>query len=482
MRCCAVCLAAAAALTLPACVKNPVTGARQLALISESQEIAIGEASDPEVINEFGKVEDPALQDYFSRLGMELAKLSHRPNLPWHFTVLDSPVVNAFAVPGGYIYFTRGILAYMNNEAELAGVLGHEIGHVTARHSVTQISQQQLLSLGVGLGSIFSPTFRRMSDLAQTGLGVLMLKYSRDHERQSDQLGVQYMTQAGYDPEQVSRFFEVFVSMREESGKSLPGWLSSHPAPPDRIQATETLARQIKSENPRTEYKINAASFVPHLDNLVYGDNPREGFVEGGRFVHPDLRFQLDLPQGWKVENTRSSVSINEPGRGAAIQLTLVPPDQGQSPEAVGRSLGSQAGVEMIEGASDRIQGNPAFLGRYRVQTDGGILGVRAAVISYGGRLYQIAGLAPENTFARFAGMMDTSLRSFRALTERRFLDVQPDRIRIHRARAGDTLRGIAGLPASSRINLEELVRLNRIDPDMKLAAGTMVKLVSLGR
>ncbi len=476
------CFIAAALLFLPGCVKNPVTGGRQLALISESQEIEIGAASHPEILSEFGMVENPALQDYFSRMGLELAKVSHRPDLPWHFTVLDSDVVNAFAVPGGYVYLTRGILAYMNNEAELAGVMGHEIGHVTARHSVTQISQQQLLGLGLGLGSVISPTFRKMSDLAQTGLGVLMLKYSRDHERQSDQLGVQYMARAGYDPEQLSRFFEVFTTMREGSGDAIPGWLSSHPAPPDRIQATEAAARRIKSEDPRSDYKINAEQLLPHLEGLVYGENPREGFVDGGRFVHPDLRFQFDFPKGWKVQNTKSAVSIVEPGGGAAIQLTMVPAAEGESPEAVGRNIGSKTGVEMVEGAPARIQGNPAFVGRYRVQTDTGILGVRAALISFGGKVYQIAGLAPEDTFSGFAGPFDASLHSFRELTDRKLLDVQPDRLRIYRARAGETLRNIAGAAPASKVNVEELARLNRIDPDQKLTAGAMVKLVQPGR
>jgi predicted Zn-dependent protease len=181
-------------LLLGSCVKNPVTGGRQLALISASQEIELGKESHPEILAEYGAVENQALQEYLSRVGDELAEISNRPDLPWTFTVLDSPVVNAFAVPGGFVYLTRGILAYMNNEAEMAGVLGHEIGHVTARHSVTQISQQQLFGLGLGLGSIFSSRFRQLSGLAETGVGILMLKYSRDHERQSDQLGIAYMT------------------------------------------------------------------------------------------------------------------------------------------------------------------------------------------------------------------------------------------------------------------------------------------------
>jgi predicted Zn-dependent protease len=469
-------------LLLAGCARNPVTGNRQLALISESQEIAIGEASHPEVLREFGAVENKALQDYFSRIGMEMAKLSHRPNLPWHFTVLDSPVVNAFAVPGGYIYFTRGILAAMNNEAELAGVLGHEIGHVTARHSVTQISQQQLLGLGMGVGSILSPAFRQMSDLAGTGLGIFMLKNSRDHERQSDQLGVQYMALSGYDPEQLSRFFQVFVDMRQQEGGAIPNWLSSHPAPPDRIQATETEALQVKSEYPQRQYKINRDGFLSMLDGLVYGENPREGFTDGGRFAHPDLRFQLDVPQGWKVENTKSAVIMAEPQGNAVLQLSLVPPEEGQSPEAIGRKIGSQQGIEMVAGSATSINGNTAFLGRYRLQTDSGYLGVQAAFIRYGGNVYQIAGLAPESAFSGFERIFDSNLRSFRELTDSRLLNVQPDRIQIYRTRGNQSLRGVAGSTAQGRITLEELTRLNRIDPDQTLEPGTVIKLVRAGR
>jgi predicted Zn-dependent protease len=464
------------------CVKNPVTGGRQLALISESQEIAIGEASHPEVLAEFGAVDNPALQEYFSRIGMGIAKVSHRPALPWHFTVVDTDVVNAFAIPGGYIYLTRGILAHMNNEAEMAGVVGHEIGHVTARHSVTQLSQQQLMGLGLTLGSVFSPTFRNLSGLAETGLSILMLKYSRDHERQSDQLGVQYMAQAGYDPEQISKFFQVFVTMSEESGSAIPNWLSSHPAPPDRIEATAAAAAREKSQNPQRSYQINADGFLQRLEGLVYGENPREGFVEGGRFVHPDLRFQFDVPQGWKVENTKSSVVITDPKGGAALQLAMASPEEGQTPEAVARNIGNQEGIQMLEGTATQLNGNPSFLGRYRAQTDSGILSVTAAFISYGGHIYQYVGLTPEASYANYARAFNASLQSFRQLTDGRILAVQPDRIRLYRARGGESLRSLAGSSAQSRITLEELARINRIDPDQKLAAGATVKLVTLGR
>lgn len=468
-------------LFLGSCAKNPVTGDRQLALISEGQEIAIGRQSHPVVLTEFGAVEDQALQEYFSRVGLELAKISHRPDLPWKFTVVDSPVVNAFAVPGGFIYLTRGILAHMNNEAEMAGVLGHEIGHVTARHSVSQISQQQLLGLGLGLGMVFSSRFRQFGDLAETGLGILMLKYSRDHERQSDQLGIQYMSEAGYDPSQMSRFFQVFVGLSANEGEAIPNWLSSHPAPPDRIEATAAAAERVKQQNPDRQYKVNTDELISRLEGMVYGENPREGFVEENRFFHPDLRFQLDFPQGWRVQNTKAAVIFQEPGGRAVVQLTLVPPEAGQTPESVAASIANLQRVQFIDGTSLRINGHSAFLGRYRLQ-EANPVEVLAGFISYRDNMYQLAGLTPTSSYSAFARTFEGTIRNFRELTDARRLSVQPDRISIYRARRGETLRGIAGSQSQSRVTLEDLVRLNRLDPNQPLEAGAAVKLVRQGR
>ena len=465
-----------------ACVKNPVTGKRQLALMSESQEIDIGQASHPEVLSQFGVVENSELQEYCTRIGNDLARASHRPNLPWHFTIVDFPVVNAFAVPGGFIYLTRGLIGHMNNEAEMAGVLGHEIGHVTARHSVTQISQGQLINLGLGLGSIFSSRFRQVGGLAQMGLEVLTLKYSRDHENQSDQLGLQYMAKCGYDPDQMSRFFQVFVGMREESGQSIPNWLSSHPSPPDRIKKTSAEAARIKLESSRRDYRINANEFLSRLDNLIYGENPREGFVDKDRFVHPDLRFQVDIPAAWKVENTKSYVVFAEPEGGALVELTMIPPEQGKSPMDVAQNIAQKEGTQLLSGGAERINGNQAFLGLYRVQSNSGSIGVTAAFISFGGRIYQAAGLAPESTFSRYSRSLNAVVRSFRELTDPKLLSVQPDRIKLVRAREGESLRSLAKPLDQTRLRLEDLERINRINPDQTLSAGTWVKVIQPGK
>ncbi len=278
-------------LFLAQCAKNPVTGKRQLVLVYEGQEVAMGRDSHPAVLSEFGELQNEELQSYVGRLGQELAGISHRSALEWHFKVVDAPVVNAFALPGGYIYVTREILAYMNSEAELVGVLGHEIGHVTARHGVEQASRAQLLGLGLGLGAVFSDTFRSMSDLAQMGARSLFLKHGRDAKREADQLGVEYMVQLQYDARELSHFFQVFERMREESGQVLPNWLSSHPAPQDRIAATPRMANEFMT--PGGEYKVRPREYVQHLDGLVFGENPREGYTRNGRFLHPDLQFQI---------------------------------------------------------------------------------------------------------------------------------------------------------------------------------------------
>lgn len=463
------------------CAKNPVSGKRELALISESQEIAFGREAHPQILAQFGTIEDESLQAYFTRIGKELAALSHRPNLPWQFTVVDSAVPNAFAVPGGFIYFTRGILVNMNNEAELAGVLGHEIGHVTARHSVSQISRQQLYSLGLGIGAVLSPAVRQLGDLAQFGLGILFLKYSREDESEADQLGVRYMLNASYDPMQLSRFFELFQRMRESSSQTLPDWLSSHPAPTDRVRATEQTAADLLQGH-SDNLKVGRNDLLQHLDGLVYGENPREGYVKDGRFLHPDLRFQLDLPVRWQVNNSKTSVVILEPNQQAAIQLTLVPSGAGQTLEEASRNLADLQGVTMLHSESLEIHGNPSFQGRYRIQqADGSELTGLITLISFRENLYQLAGLAPTSLFENHFQTLRTTAFSFGELRDPEALKIQPDRIKVVGAGSGDTLRQLHGRYSSDRVTVEELSLLNRLDPDRQLESGLPVKVVVPG-
>jgi len=241
-----------------ACAINPVTGKRELMLLSSADEVAMGQQTDPQVIRTFGLYEDAELARYVAALGKKLGALSHQPNLTYTIQVLDSPVVNAFAVPGGYVYLTRGILAYLNDEAELAGVVAHEIGHIAARHSAQQYSKAQFAQLGLGLGSMVSKTFRKYAGVAEFGVGMLFLSFSRDDERQADALGVEYSSKAGYDSNHMANLFVSLERLNPgESQGGLPGWFSTHPNPPDRIAAIKRDTQEWREKIQQTKFVVN---------------------------------------------------------------------------------------------------------------------------------------------------------------------------------------------------------------------------------
>ncbi len=208
----------AAIFILQSCARNPVTGKKEFMLMTEGQEMALGKQSDPSIIQAYGLYDNQELQDFINSRGQEMVKVSHRADMEFNFRLLDSPVVNAFAVPGGYVYFTRGIMAHFNNEAEFAGVLGHEIGHVTARHSAKQYSQQMVAQLGLMAGIMASEKFRDFAYEASQGRGLLFLKFGRDHESQSDMLGVEYSTK---DQEEISIINGLQLTDRVERGKKI---------------------------------------------------------------------------------------------------------------------------------------------------------------------------------------------------------------------------------------------------------------------
>lgn len=465
------------------CAKNPVTGEEQLSLISRSQEIEMGRQANQEVMAQYGAVDNPSLQSYFSDMGQKVAAISDRPDLPWHFTVVDDPVVNAFALPGGFVYFARGILPYMNNEAEMAGVLGHEIGHVAARHAVSRASKAELFNLGLGLGSILSPTFQQFSGLAQQGVGLLFLKYSRDDESQADRVGVRYMYKAGYDPRELSGFFTVFEKLEEKSKDTLPTWLSTHPAPPDRIQKTHQLAVQLVSQSGGDgNLTIGRDHFLHEIDGLVYGENPREGFTQDGHFYHPDMRFQLRYPSGWQVANSKSMVTFVAPSGNVGIQLTLAPSET-PSPRARAEQVAQQPGVQMQGGRSERISGLTAYLAQYQVTDQSGrVIEALAGFIAKQNQIFEVVGMAAPSNFRRYSGQFQEVIKSFAPLTDSRILGVKPDRLDLYTIRNGGTIRDVAGLFPNPRVDAGQLALLNRVGLNESLSPGTTVKIVRPGR
>ncbi|HOS99734.1 MAG TPA: M48 family metalloprotease, partial [Acidobacteriota bacterium] len=320
----AVVVAAALVIWSMSCAKNPVTGKRELMLISTADEIALGKQLDPEILQTYGKYSNPELDAYVAALGHKLGALSHRPDLTYTVQVVDSDVVNAFAVPGGYVYLTRGMLSYLNDEAELAGVMSHEIGHIAARHSVHQYSQAQLAMLGLGVGSMFSETFQKYAGIAQLGLSMLFLKFSRDDERQADALGVEYASRAGFDANHMANMFVTLERLNPGSDRSgLPGWFSTHPNPPDRIAAIQRDAQVWRDKLAGTAFVTNRDGYLGRLEGLVFGEDPRQGYVEGQAFYHPQLAFQFPVPSGWKVNNTAAQVQLYARERDTATVKTV---------------------------------------------------------------------------------------------------------------------------------------------------------------
>src|SRR5687768_8797278 len=273
---------------LHSCAKNPVTGKRDFMLLSENQEVAMGKQSDPDIIKFFGLYDDKNLQKFIEEKGQQMAAISHRKNLQYQFKIVDSPVVNAFAVPGGYVYFTRGIMAHFNNEAEFAGVLGHEIGHITARHSAKQYSNAMLAQIGLVAGMALSSEFAQFADLAQNGIGLLFLKFGRDAESQSDKLGVEYSTKINYDAHQMAGFFATLDRLQQLSGgEEVPTFMSTHPDPVDREKTVSKLAAEWKKKTKATALKVNRDAYLKMIDGITYGEDPKQGFVENSTFYHP---------------------------------------------------------------------------------------------------------------------------------------------------------------------------------------------------
>ncbi len=456
-------------LLIAACTMNPATGERQLTLMSEAQEIQIGSQTHPEVLASYGAYDDPELQSYIQELGEEIAANSERPELDWTFTVLDDPVVNAMALPGGYIYVNRGILAHFNSEAELASVLGHEIGHVTARHSVEQISRAQIAQLGLGVAAIASEDFRRYAGLASQGVGILFLKFGRDDENQSDELGLRYMTRAGYDPHEMPKVFDTLDRVGQAQGlRATPEWMSTHPNPGNRVQSIEDRIGRLSSEQQRGT--VGRESYMARIEDLVFGDDPRQGYTVGQVYYHPVLAFKLEFPDEWRIINQRQAVGALSPNRDAAIVLTL---SEKETPQAAYDDFFGQQGIQK---GPDRGRNLFAFRA-IDPQTGAGRAEGLIRFINLDGRVYQIMGYTGLETWSSYGSTMQKSMVTFRKVTDRRYLEVTPKTIDVVELPRSMTLADFHR-EYPSTVDVAEIAIINGVDGDTMLDAGHLVKRV----
>ena len=475
-------LVAILALLAAACATNPATGQREFSLMSEAQEIQLGQEMDPQIKQEMGVYNDPELQRYVSDVGMRLARASERPNLPWSFTVVDEPAVNAFALPGGKIYVTRGILAFLRDETQLAGVLGHEIGHVTARHSAQQYTKATSAGVGLTLLSIFVPEARPVQGIAEQALGVLFLKYGRDDELQADRLGVQYTGKTGWNPAGVAGMLRTLARLDEADGsrRGVPNWLSTHPAPADRVAQVQRFIEEHPSVVGTSGTERDNGDLTRYVDGMVFGDSPSDGIVRGNQFLHPELRLGLQFPQGWDVRNSATQVVAKAPDRENYLILQLVPNARGNL-QQIAQATMANSGFRQVQGQRANVNGLDAYVGVYQGNVEGlGNTGTVAAHIVHGGNVYFVAGLAPANQFNAVQGQFTSSIRSFRQLSQQEASSVRPNRLDTYTVRGGDTWEAIAQR-SGGVVKPTTLAIMNNYDPAQPPRTGDRIRIVVEG-
>jgi len=467
---------------IPSCAINPVTGKKQLMFMSEGQEVALGAQYHPTVISTFGVYESPQLQAFITEKGNEIGKISHRPNLEFHFKILDSPVVNAFAVPGGYVYFTRGILAQFNNEAELIGVLGHEIGHVTARHSASQQSKQQLGQLLLMGGMIASEKFREFGGYAMQGMQLLFLKFSRDNENESDRLGVEYSSKIGYDAREMANFFNVLnkMSMESEQG-GVPTFMSTHPDPGDRYNSVKSQAQQWQDSLNYTDWKVNKDKYLRMIDGLVYGEDPRQGFVEANMFYHPGMKFKYPIPPGWQLQNSPMQVQMAPKDGNAFMIFTLA--QQKTLEEAAQKNL-TDLKLTVLDSKRTTVNGFPAIAAiSQQVSQDQQtgaqqVIKVMSYLIQDNNSIFIFHGVSDDANFNSYYRIFESTMTNFSRLTEPAKLNVKPKRIKVIQSPTTGTLLQTFKTLKVPDSQMKELALLNNIELTDQVAKGKLIKII----
>lgn len=466
-------------LAATSCATNPATGRRQLILMSEQEEIALGRQSDAEIRQQMGVYEDRALQQYVDRIGQRLARQSYRPELPWTFTVVDEAAVNAFALPGGFIYITRGIMPFLRDEAELAGVLGHEIGHVDGRHSVDQYSKQVLTQGALAGASIFLPKWQSALGAGSIAAQFTFLKFGRDAELEADRLGVNYASGGGWAPRAMEGVLGTLgrLDAAQGSRRGVPNWALTHPPAEDRvikIQDAVTAAAAKGGTN------TNPAEYERVINQLVFGDSREKGMVRGSEFVHPVLRFSLRFPDGWEIVNGAEQVSATESEQGNVVMLLELSRNSRTSPEQAARADMSQAGLRELEGRSGRINGLDAYVATYEGVVQNTRVLFRAAHIRSGQQMYIVGGLTSASEFPRADRQFVSTIQSFRQLSPQEADRIQPSRVVFHQVRPGDSWESLAR-QGGSGIRPTTLAIMNGNDPGTPPRAGTRIRIVSGG-
>ncbi len=469
--------------TLAACATAPATGRSFFTGgLSQEDEAKLGAKQHEEIVKEFGGAyQDPALAHYISSLGTLLARTSELPDLKFTFTVLDSPIVNAFALPGGYVYVTRGLLALAENEAEVAGVLSHEIGHVTARHAAERYGQTMAANLAtVGLGILFGqgPEVQAANTVAALALS----SWSRDQEFEADTLGVRYLTRGGFDPGAMASFLAKLQANSRLQAKlqDKPGaadefsFLQTHPRTGDRIDRAIREAGVSTVAQPITGRDI----YLKQIDGMVFGDSPSQGLIRGRKFLHPELRIAFEVPEGFTLLNSQTKVAAKGPDD--SVIIFDMAKSEGQSSMLGYLSQVWAEGIDLEQLEAITINGLAAATGTVRVPTRQGARDFRlVAIRGPGEQVYRFQFVTPTKYTARLADGLKRTTYSFRRLGMSEAERLKPYRVRLYHLRAGDTPAEIARRMPFETHQLERFLVLNGLDERAVLRPGQSVKIIA---
>jgi predicted Zn-dependent protease len=475
------CAPIVAALLLAACVTNPVTGRSEFTLMSPERETALGQQAAKQVEREIGLVDAPELAAYVERLGQRLARNSPRRDLVYRFAVADMEEPNAFALPGGWIYVSRGLLTITNSEAELANVIGHEIGHVAARHAAQRETRAAGAGLLAALGGIAAGAVggdaagRSATQLGQLAGASVIAFYSRDQERQADEVGQKIAARSGYDPAALASFLGTLEreSVQRSAAQRRPSFLDSHPLTGERVEATAARARGLVL-GPAPPDAAGRAAFLAHLEDLVVGPDPAEGVFEAERFLHPGLGLTIDFPLGWRTQNRRDAVGAGAPSEDAFIVLEVQGPRE--DPLRAAQRFASASELPLSEGLHLRIGGWDAYRSWSQARSQSGEVTIDLTWIAHRDATLRVTGLAAASRFRVYAESFRATARSVRPLgsAERAGLEVR--RLRIMRARRGERLAALSRR-SGNVWSVAETAIANALPQEAELGKGELVKI-----
>ncbi len=466
-----------------------ITGNKRAFGYTWEQEVQIGQENDAAIIQQYGLYDNPELLAYVERVGNAVLAESHlrRPetpanirNTPVTFRLLDSPVVNAFALPGGFVYVTRGLLTHLNNEAQLAVVLGHEIGHVAGRHASKRAANQQFGQLALIGGAILGQATLG-GNAAENIIGIggqatqyLFLSYGRDDERESDDVGVEYAAKAGYMAGEGSAFFTSLKRISDAAGQRIPSFQSTHPDPGEREQ---TILRHASEWAPTTNMtKVGEAEFLQAIDGMVVGEDPRQGFVENNTFYHPGLRFQFPVPSGYQTINQPSQVVLVESSQQAYVVFTLV--QDARSVSDAAQKFAAQEGITVEDQGRNRVGGNEGYYLVATANTEQGQLRLKMQYVSYGGTIYSFMGLSAAAGFSGYLPAFNQVMNGFRALTDPQYLNRQPKRLRVTTANRAAIFESFLGTRLPAAFSPHSMAIINQVDLSQQIQPGHRLKLL----